>query len=169
MVALNTNDWVHLQSHLFICFERRFGRLRLRHFVSQEIQHLLRCVPLGHLLAGAHPLRRLAAHRHLYRPTRGGGGSGNPWRLRRGEAAAAALAYLHDELPPAGQPPLRHHAVLWLLLLLGLLDLRQAANGIHPLAVLWARLELWVGRNGGNLKLRWQLGWFSHCGVPCLP
>lgn len=52
-------------SYLLIGFERWFGRLRLRHFVTQEIQHLLGRVPLGHLLAGAHPLRGLAADRHL--------------------------------------------------------------------------------------------------------
>lgn len=63
--ASQTLQDVQPSSYLLIGFERRFGRLRLRHFVTQEIQHLLGRVPLGHLLAGAHPLRGLAADRHL--------------------------------------------------------------------------------------------------------
>lgn len=128
-------------SYLLVGFERRFGRLRLRHFVTQEVQHLLGRVPLGHLLAGAHPLRGLAAHRHL-RGVRERRRAASGDRAQAQRAAGRALPDLHDELPSAGQTALRHHAVLRLLLLLGLLDLRQSADGIHPLAVLWTRLEL---------------------------
>ena len=50
--------------------------------------------------------------------------------------------YLHDKLSASRQTPLCHHAVFWLLLLLCLLDLSQAADGIHTLAIFWAGLQL---------------------------
>lgn len=50
--------------------------------------------------------------------------------------------YLHDKLSAPRQTPLCHHAVLWLLLLLCLLDLSQAADGIHALAIFWTSLQL---------------------------
>lgn len=57
--------------YLFISFECRFRGLRLRHFISQELKHFLRCVPLGHLLTRSHSFCRLAAHCHLYQKTCG--------------------------------------------------------------------------------------------------
>lgn len=50
--------------------------------------------------------------------------------------------HLHDKLPASWQASFRNHGVLGLLLLLSLLDLSQAADGIHPLAVLGAGLQL---------------------------
>ena len=43
------------------------------------------------------------------------------------------LADLHDELPPARHPPLRHQTVDRLLLLLCLLDLYQPTDGVDAL------------------------------------
>lgn len=60
------------------------------------------------------------------------------------------LFYLHDELPASGQPPLCHHAVLWLLLFLSLLDLSQSADGVHALPILWTGLQLEGGGGGGR-------------------
>lgn len=51
--------------HLFFGLECRFRGLRLRHFIAQELQHLLGGVSLCHLLAGTHSLGRLAVHSHL--------------------------------------------------------------------------------------------------------
>lgn len=51
-------------------------------------------------------------------------------------------SHLHDKLSAPRQTSLCHHAVLWFLLLLGLLDLSQPADGIHSLAIFWAGLQL---------------------------
>ena len=49
---------------LLVRLQSRLGQ-RLRHFVTQQLQHRLRRVPLGHLLARTQALRALAAHAHL--------------------------------------------------------------------------------------------------------
>lgn len=51
-----------------------------------------------------------------------------------------AIVYLHDELPASGQAPFRKQYILWLLLLLGLLNLSQTADWVHALAVVWSCL-----------------------------
>lgn len=43
--------------------------------------------------------------------------------------------YLHDELPASGHPPFGEQRILRLLLLLGLLNLSQAADRVHALAI----------------------------------
>lgn len=56
------------------------------------------------------------------------------------ENEANKIVYLHDELPASGHPPFREQHILWLLLLLGLLDLSQSADWVHALAIVWSRL-----------------------------
>lgn len=56
--------------------------------------------------------------------------------------------YLHDKFPASGHPPLRKQQILRLFLLLGLLDLGQAADRVHALAIVRSRLEDEVTRNG---------------------
>lgn len=57
--------FLKIEQYLFIRFECWFGRLRLRHFISQQFQHFLSGIPLGHLLTRPQPLCSLAAHSHL--------------------------------------------------------------------------------------------------------
>lgn len=66
-------------------------------------------------------------------------------------------SYLHDELSAPRQTSLCYHGVLWFLLLFGLLDLRQSADGIHSLAVLWAGLELLVAQVNQHLMRKLQV------------
>ena len=52
------------------------------------------------------------------------------------------ISYLHDKLPPPGDPFLSHQGIHGILLLLGLLDLNESADGIDALTVVWIDLLL---------------------------
>lgn len=52
----------------------------------------------------------------------------------------STTVYLHDELAASGHPPFGEQHILWLLLLLGLLNLSQATDRVHALAIVRSRL-----------------------------
>lgn len=57
-------------------------------------------------------------------------------------AKTTTSPHLHDEFPSAWHPTLCQESVHWLFLLLGLLDLDEAGDGIDALPIFWGCLLL---------------------------